>query len=600
MCKYFYLIFILFLSLKLCAQQNKILREELQKVLKNENLTGAVWSIVADSKITTGALGLKNADSKELFNSKNSVQVGSVAKVIIATGILRLASQGMLDIDSPINKTLPNIIFDNPWEKTNPITIRDLLNHTSGLEDARFWQIFSTKPSSDTPLESIFLKDPSVLKIRTKPGSRFSYSNMGYSMLGLIIEKITHESYESYLDTNLLDSLGMKNSTFKYVSQIGKNADQNLAMGHFDDRSTQENLPMLLRPAGQFTTTANDMALLAKFLISDGMINGVQFIKKELLNQMGKPVSTESKKSGLNSGYQFGLSYRDRYGVIGYFHRGNTIGFRSTFYVFPQENKAFFISFNTDSETANYQKFNQVFIEHLGIEKIEEEKTNDNLPRNIKEYEGIYKLKPIRFEKFAYLDLLFNSIKVNKMDNTLVIKSIQNDSYFLIPVGKTLFKKQDRVRASHVLYQKNNTQLISDGLVTYEKVSGLYLGLMWLSLILGLSGIVIIITRGFYLLIQKKLYTDKQILAFPFTSIILLFLPIPFLLNQSFLNLGDLTFANLLLAIVTGILPIAMVLGLMRIRRNKPFLIDALGVLFVLQWAIVLISWNVIPFRLWA
>ena len=600
MIKSFFLLLSILIANIAFAQKPVILEKKLKKILVDENLTGAVWSMVSDSIITTGALGLKNTNSKELINSNNSVQVGSVAKVLIATGILRLSSQDKLDVDSPINKILPNILFDNPWEKTNPVTIRDLLNHTSGLEDARFWQIFSTKPASDTPLESIFFKDSSVLKIRTKPGSRFSYSNMGYSMLGLIIERISHESYESYLDANLLNPLGMKNSTFQFVTQKGKNADQNLAMGHFDDGTNQENLPMYLRPAGQFTTTANDMALLARFLMSDGMINGEQFIKKELLNQMGKPVSTESNKNGLNTGYQFGLSYRDRYGVTGYFHRGNTIGFRSTFYLFPEEKKAFFISFNTDSETANYEKFNEVFIEHLGIKKIEKTKANDSLPRNIEEYEGFYKMKPIRFEKFAYLDLLFNSIKVNQIDNTLLIKSIQNDSYFLLPVGENLFRKEDRLRASHVLYQKDKIQLISDGLVTYEKTSMLYLGLMWLSLILGLLGIIIIIARGFYFLVQKKLFKGNKVLAIPFVSVIILFMPIPFLLSQSFLNLGDLTFANILLAIVTGIFPIAMFYGLTRIRRNKPSLIDVLGILFALQWSLVLMFWNLIPFRLWS
>tara|TARA_R110001592_G_scaffold366_10_gene2137 strand:- start:17690 stop:19492 length:1803 start_codon:yes stop_codon:yes gene_type:complete len=598
--KYFYIFFVLFLPLNLSAQQYKMLDKELREVLQNENLTGAVWSIVSDSEITTGALGLKNVESKELFNSKNSVQVGSVAKVLIATGILRLISQGKLDIDSTINKILPNIIFDNSWKKANPVTIRDLLNHTAGLEDARFWQIFSAKPTSDTPLESVFLKDLSVLKIRTIPGSRFSYSNMGYSLLGLIIEKITHESYESYLDANLLKPLGMKNSTFQFVTQKGKKADYNLAMGHFDDGTIQENVPMYLRPAGQFTTTASDMALLARLLMSDGVINGVPFIKKELLMQMGKPALTESSMNGLNTGYQFGLSYRDRYGVTGYFHRGNTIGFRSTFYLFPEEKKAFFISFNTDRETAKYERFNQVFIEHLGIEKKEKTKAYDNLPRKIKEYEGFYKLSPIRFEKFAYLDLLFNSLKVSKIDNKLIIESIQNDSYFLYPVGKNLFRKQDRVRASHVLYQQDKIQLISDGLVTYEKTSMLYLGLLWLSLIMGLLGILIILIKGFYFFAKKKLFNGNQILSVPFVSIISLFIPIPFLLNQSFLNLGDLSFTNVLLAMVTGIFPVAMIYGLIRTRRNKALLIDVLGVLFALQWAIVLISWNLIPFRLWS
>jgi hypothetical protein len=189
---------------------------------------------------------------------------------------------------------------------------------------------------------------------------------------------------------------------------------------------------------------------------------------------------------------------------------------------------------------------------------------------------------------------------VSKIDNKLIIESIQNDSYFLYPVGKNLFRKVDRVRASHVLYEKDKSQLISDGLVTYEKTSLLYLGLFWLSLTLGLLGILIILIRGFYFFAKKKLFNGNQILTVPFVSIISLFIPIPFLLNQSFLSLGDLSFANILLAMVSGIFPVALIFGLIRTTRNKALLIDVLGVLFALQWAIVLMSWNLIPFRLWS
>ena len=243
------------------------LKQKLKEAVASENLTGVVWSTISDEKISTGAIGLKNADTKEILESSNKVLIGSVTKTLIATGILRLLNQGKLEIDSPVYKILPNIIFENPWRKNNPVTIRDLLNHTSGIEDSRFWQIFSTKPTFNSPLEYIFSKNPSVLKVRTIPGTRFSYSNMGYSFLGLIIEKVTQEPYENYLDKNLLVPLGMNNSTFRFTTQKGKNADQNLAMGHFDTGTTQENIPMFLRPAGQFTTTAKDMGVLALSLI---------------------------------------------------------------------------------------------------------------------------------------------------------------------------------------------------------------------------------------------------------------------------------------------------------------------------------------------
>ena len=422
---------------------------------------------------------------------------------------------------------------------------------------------------------------------------------MGYSFLGLIIEKTTRQSYETYLDKNLLVPLGMKNSTFQFTTQKGVNIDPYLAMGHFDDGTTQENLPMFLRPAGQFTTTAKDMGIFAKFLMSDGTVNGKSFIDKVFLNQMGNPKSTESYKNGLKSGYQFGLSYRDRYGVVGKFHRGNTIGYRATFYLFPEQKKAFFISFNTDSENANYEKFNTIFINHLGITKHEKQKTKDNLAPSFKAFDGYYKMNPVRFKMFAYLDLLFNSIKVKLEYDKLVIKSIQKEDYDLLPVGDNLFRKKDRVKASHVFYKNDYTPMMSDGLVTYEKVSPFYLGLLWLSFILGLIGIIIILFRGFYLLFQKQLFKRNQIITLPFLSIIGLLIPLPFLLNQSFLNLGDFTFANVLLAIVTGILPLAMIFGSRKIYKNKALTIDIAGTLFILQWTLVLIYWGVFPFRLW-
>ena len=593
------LILLLFLSSISVAQDNETLDGKLKKAITNENLTGAVWSTISDDIITTGAIGLKNADTKEILENDDRVLIGSVTKTLIATAILRLVSQGKLDIDSPVHKILPKILFDNPWRENNPVTIRDLLNHTSGIEDARFWQVFSTESTSTTPLEYIFSKNPSVLKVRTIPGTRFSYSNMGYSFLGLIIEKITQEPYENYLDKNLLVPLGMNSSTFQFTTQKGENVDQHLAMGHFDNGTTQENIPMFLRPAGQFTTTAKDMVLLAKFLMSDGVINEKSFIDKELLNQMGNPISTESYKNGLTSGYQFGLSYRDRYGVVGKFHRGNTIGYRATFYLFPEQKKGFFISYNTDSETANYENFNSIFINYLGINKPQKLKVKNNLPSNIKDFYGYYKMNPVRFEMFAYLDLLFNSIKVEQENNKLILQSIQNETYSLLPVGSNLFRKEDRVKPSHVLYKNDTTPMISDGLVTYEKVSLFYLGLMWLSLILGLVGIIIILFRGFYLLFQKQLFNHNQTITLPFLSIIGLLIPFPFLLNQSFLNLGDFTFANILLAIATGFSTLAMIFGIRKIWKNKTLTIDTIGTLFILQWTLVLIYWGIFPFRLW-
>ena len=92
------------------------------------------------------------------------------------------------------------------------------------IEDARFWQVFSVPPRIDTPLSVTLGRDPSLLRLRSKPGSRFSYSNIGYTALAMVIETVTGERYEPYLDAHLLRPLGMNGSTFQFVSQTGPRA----------------------------------------------------------------------------------------------------------------------------------------------------------------------------------------------------------------------------------------------------------------------------------------------------------------------------------------------------------------------------------------
>ncbi|QCK14281.1 serine hydrolase domain-containing protein [Mangrovivirga cuniculi] len=598
--RFTWLIIYFFATSTLLAQSDEDLKKQLKNTLQQEELIGASWSTINDGMISTGAVGLKNATTGEKLTANNKIQIGSITKTLIATGILRLITENKIDLETPVEQLIPAISFENPWQKTRKVTVIDLLNHTSGLEDARFWQVFSEEAQTNSPLLEVFSRDPDVLTIRTKPGSRFSYSNMGYTLLGSIIEHVTGQPYEVYLDENLLMPLGMKNSTFQFVSQ---DDDPDLAMGHFDGGVIQPCVPMYLRPAGQFTTTTYDMALLARFLMSDGKIEGKPFIELELLRAMGKPTQTEVNKQGLDRGYQFGLSYRDRYGVIGYYHSGNVIGYRASLYLFPEEKKSFFISFNMDHKTADYQAFNKIFIEHLKVHQpLPSPLSNSQTSLNVKNVEGYYKLAPVRFELFAYLDLLFNSIRIEsgKEKEELIIKSLQQKNYSLFKVEKNLYRKDDRVKASHIFYKLDGEYIYSDGLATYKKVSPFYLALLWLSLALGIAGMIIILSKGVFVLIkQKRLFINHAVFV-PFLFILLLFVPVPFFFIHSFNQMGDLTIGNLLLTIITGALPFSLLYGIVVSWRNQNgWNIDILIFTLLIQWIIILWVWNIIPIKFW-
>lgn len=595
------------ISLSITAQDSKLLlRGKMMTALAEEKLTGAVWSTVdSGGHISADAYGIKSYESKRLLAFSDRVQVGSVTKTLLATGILRLVTIHKINLDSPVEKILPGIHFENPWASTNPVTVRHLLNHTSGLEDLRLWQMFSKKVSPNTPLSETFSRDPSVLRIYNQPGSVFSYSNMGYTMLAMVIEAVTRQRYEDYLDTYLLEPLGMTRSTFNFVTQLGKNGDKDLAMGHLDQMQRQEAVPMYLRPAGQFTTTAYDMGIFIRFLLSDGRLHRFPFIREDLLKSMGSPAASNAIEHGLQSGYSLGLMKRDYNQVTGLAHAGNTIGYHAMLYLFPEEKKGFFVAHNMDSETADYEVFNKILIQSLALQKKPvSSPTVTAMPADMSNWKGNYIPVRNKFKAFAYLDLLTGFLTLLPQKNELVLSQFQKNDKLLVPTGHHLFKSSDKLQSSIVFYSdKQGNPLFTTGFKTYIKISSIYLWTIWMSFILGVLGLLYLFFGGWIQIFKQGVTFLKQARAAPFLSMLCLLLPLPFFLTQSFVALGDVTPASIITAIVTALLPIALLIGIGAHFKNKDRYkasgIDLLALLFALQLVVALAYWRLIPLLLW-
>jgi CubicO group peptidase (beta-lactamase class C family) len=577
------------------------LHADMERALKDNGLTGAVWAAVTpDGAIAVDAAGVKDARTGEPLSSDDRIHIGSVTKTLLAAGVLRLVSEDRLALDTPIAQFLPHLVFDNPWETSEPIRLRHLLDHTSGLDDARLWQIFSLKPEADTPLAEGFAGNPALLRVRSRPGSRLSYSNMGYALLGMVIESVTGERYERYLDVHLLQPLAMRDSSFSFVSQVGPKADGHLAMGHFENGVTQAAVPLYLRPATQFTTTAKDMALFSRFLMSDGRINAEAFIDTALLRAMGQPFGTEAAQAGLPAGYGLGLGRHDRHGVVGRCHSGTTVGFRARLCLFPDQQKAFFVAMNADSETADYGRFDALLVKALDLDADLPAKRGTP-PDDIAAWQGLYIPAPNRLASFAWLDTVFNFVHVSWNGAHLQLRSLQSEDRALVPAGGLLFRATDRATTSHVfLRASDGRRILSDGFQSYEQVSVVKIALLWASLCAGMLGLLFILLRGLVRLLLRRLTPGTFV---PFLAVLALLLPVPFFLRQSFLQLGDVTAASVSLAVVTTTLPLGMLIGLVLQFRSRASGVmaaaDVVAMLAVLQWMIVLAAWHLVPLRLW-
>ena len=398
---------------------------QIKQILDSEKLVGISWATTSDGAATIGSAGHSNLGSGSVFNESSKVHVGSITKTVLAMGVMRLITQGQLSLDTEVAALLPEVTLTNPWRAISPVTVKHLLEHTAGLDNLRMWQFLNTRPGPDTALVEAFQSpDSSLLQIRTQPGSRYSYSNMGYTLLGMVIEATVKMRYETYLDDNLLKPLGMTNSTFHFVSQRRPDGDGTLAMGYLDDDVSQEALPMYLRPAGQFTTTAADMAIFSIFLLQNSFDEDGEFIRPDLMGALGFPTETDAARAGLSIGHGLALAARDRHGVLALCHPGTTFGYRAYLCLFPNQGKSFFYAVNTDNETANYERLNVAFIKALGIDKTSPGKAEGN-QFNLATWQGVYVLAPNNMAQFEWLDRLFNSIYLSWNQDHFILRSLQ-------------------------------------------------------------------------------------------------------------------------------------------------------------------------------
>jgi len=582
------------------------LEAEFAAGLKEEGLAGAVWSeILPDGTVKVGASGLRDAARQVPMQADTRMQVGSVGKVALALGVLRLISEDKLTLDTPLQQVLPELALRNPWLASDPVRIRHLLAHTSGLDNVRFWQAFSLQPAPDTPLAAAFDGGGNLLRVRTRPGSRYAYSNMGYGLLGMVIEKVTGQPYERYLDAQLLQSLGMADSTFAFVSQTGAQADPRLAMGYFEHGVAQPAVPQYLRPAAQFTTTAADMGKLAQFLMGDGKLQGTQFIDLALMGALSEPAGTDAAQAGLATGHGLALAVRDRHNVVGACHPGTAVGFRAMLCIYPEQDSAFFVAFNTDAERADYERFNRLLLRDLELPLRAPAPQGTPAP-TVENWQGVYVPSPSAMASMAWVDAVFGFTRVKWDGESLFLIPFQGEPKELEPVGGLLFRASDRSTASHVLMQEDGKHVLSDGLRSYERASMLRMLVLWGSLALGAAGLLYVLVVGIWRAALRRLGRGDHLFA-PLLSLLALLLPLPFFYFQSYLRLGDVTVASVLLTVATAALPLATAFGLARCWRSRGTAAEAgswakwdwVALLAALQLLLVLAWWGLLPLRLW-
>jgi len=305
--------------------------------LKSTNAPGAAVLVVRDGEpVFRRGYGVSDLRTLHLIDAQTNFRLASFTKQFTAMCIMLLVHDGKLHYDDHLTDFFPEFPAYG-----KPITVRNLLNHTSGLED---YGDLLMKQYPDTPPEKVpQILDAGVLKLleqRTSgeftPGSKWEYSNSGYAVLAMIVEKVSGESFGQFLHDRIFAPLKMKN-TLAY--EKGKNDVSHRAYGHTKDKDgwheTDQSPTSAVLGDGGIYSSLDDLAKWDRALREHTLLSAAEM--QPALTPVQPTDGPATIPGGPNVSYGFGWFLDPYRGHKRMSHDGGTIGFRTTIQRFPDD-----------------------------------------------------------------------------------------------------------------------------------------------------------------------------------------------------------------------------------------------------------------------
>ncbi|MDF9496535.1 serine hydrolase [Bacillus cereus] len=298
-----------------CTSVKKAMRDTLQL-----GYPGILAKISKDRKTWSYAAGVADLRTKKPMKADYRFRIGSVTKTFIATVLLQLSGENRLNLDDSIEKWLPGVIQGNGYDG-NQITIRQLLNHTSGIAEylkSKDYDIMDTKKLYTA---EELVKMGISLPPDFAPGKGWSYSNTGYVILGMLIEKVTGNSYAEEVENRIVEPLELSNTFLPGNSTVIPGTNHARGYLQLDEASGPKDVTYSYpgNSDGDMISTADDLNKFFSYLLSG------KLLKEQQLKQMITTVPTGIV--GMD-GYGLGI-YENKLpnGVSIWGHTGGSPGF---------------------------------------------------------------------------------------------------------------------------------------------------------------------------------------------------------------------------------------------------------------------------------
>jgi CubicO group peptidase (beta-lactamase class C family) len=320
----------LFFSKLLFAEAPATSSSLLKPFVDKHELAGAV-ALVADKNkvLSVEAVGFADIAAGKVMRQDNIFWIASQTKPMTAVAVMMLVDEGKISLDDPIEKYLPefrgqmvvaekdneHIVLRKP---KHPITVRETLNHTSGLP----FKSAIEEPTLDGLSLSSAVRSYAMTPLLSEPGTVYRYSNAGINTAARLIEVVAKVRYEDFMQQKLFDPLGMKDTTFwpneaqslRVAKSYRPDASKtNLAEFPISQliHPLSDRVHRFPMPAGGLFSTAIDTSLFCRMLLNNGELDGKRYLSENAIRELSKRQTPPTIKESYGLGFSVS---QDSYG----------------------------------------------------------------------------------------------------------------------------------------------------------------------------------------------------------------------------------------------------------------------------------------------
>lgn len=305
--------------------------------LDREDVAGATVAVVKDGKqLFTKGYGYADVKHKKPVAAETLFRPGSVSKLFTWTAVMQLVEQGKLDLSKDVNEYID---FKIPEAFGQPISLKNILTHTAGFEE-QSKDLFAADKRSPNLGDYLKTHIPKrIFALGTTP----AYSNYGATLAGYVVERVSGQPFNDYIQQNIFKPLGMTHSTFAQPlpPELVPLMSNGYLLASEEPKEFETIGPF---PAGSLTSSAADMSKFMLAHLQEGRLGAAQILKPETARLM------HSRAFGLDpaaNAMAYGFYEQSRNGQRIIAHGGDTAYFHSNLLLLPDAGVGFFISYNS-------------------------------------------------------------------------------------------------------------------------------------------------------------------------------------------------------------------------------------------------------------